>query len=79
MVAGDSLASFTESLKLIGQATGRGIVVIIPMADNIAVDLFASEVSLFADSARLGKMNKADPIIVCRQQIAHVLAVRKNQ
>jgi hypothetical protein len=78
MVAGDRLASFAESLNLIGQAAGRGIVVIIPVTDDVAFGLFAAEVPLLADRARFGEMNKADPVIVWKQ-IVNGLAVRNYQ
>jgi hypothetical protein len=78
MIAGDRFATFAESLKLIGQAASRGIVVIVPVADDVAFGLFAAKVPLFANRARLGEMNKADPVIVWKQ-IVNGLAVRNYQ
>ena len=77
-VAGDGLTAFMESLKLICQAPGRRVIVIVPVSDNTSPGEFTSAISFVPNLKPAIEVNESNSFIL-RNEIPYVLAVRQDQ
>lgn len=64
MESGDKLSAFIQRVNLASDTPGTAPVVVVPVDDDVAGSHRAAEVTLLADVAALGKVDKSDPFIV---------------
>ena len=75
VIAGDLLFRIREAQDLIDETASGGMVVIVPVADDLTTSLLTPKVALFSDRFAVRQMNQPDVRRVW-QKVADVLPVR---
>ncbi len=78
VIARNGFPGLPKSINLFSQPLGCGVIVIVPMSDEISPREFAAQVALVSDFRMPFDMDEPNPFII-RNQIPNVVAVREDQ